>query len=124
VNACVLFGALLLVGCARKAPGPDECQAFAARALGLTDARQLANPGIKNAYDELLVRCLTTPYDRALLRCIEARSSSGLMLHGRQLTLTPGAETCLREFAARRIAERGEPEPRRLERRPEPRPGE
>lgn len=61
--------ALLLVSCQRKAPGPDECVAFAKvwvqqDKVSLRRALVGADP-----FDELVRECLTTPFDRALVEC-------------------------------------------------------
>lgn len=60
----------LLAGCERKAPGPDECVLFAdawLRSQRLEHAPQVLS---ENARDELVVRCLTEPYDRELVSCV------------------------------------------------------
>ncbi|HEX9619945.1 MAG TPA: hypothetical protein VF989_07420 [Polyangiaceae bacterium] len=92
----------LAAACQRRAPGPEECQSFAAAALGLNDARMLETPGVKESFDQLVVHCLTTPFDRALVRCVEERSAPGLIVERQRLLLTPGARSCLAEFARRR----------------------
>ena len=56
------------LGCERKAPGPDECVAFAEAWMR---ARRPATPlDADNAFDELVRRCLTEPYDRELVTCV------------------------------------------------------
>jgi hypothetical protein len=56
------------LGCERKAPGPDECVAFAEAWMR---ARRPATPlDADNAFDELVRRCLTEPYDRELVACV------------------------------------------------------
>jgi len=62
---------LLLAGCARKAPGPAECQRFSYRVAGVTRQEQLAVRELKERVDELIRQCLTTPYDRELIGCVE-----------------------------------------------------
>lgn len=79
----------LLLGasaCERKAPGPFECEAAGARALGITHRSQLRDPRVKQALDTWTVECLTTPFDRRLLRCLEE---------------TGHAQLCLMEFRLR-----------------------
>jgi hypothetical protein len=61
----------LLFACERKAPGPDECQAFAHRVLGIRQTRDLMMPGAMEKAEDLTRDCLTTPFDRTLLRCVE-----------------------------------------------------
>ncbi len=60
----------LLVTCQRKAPGPYACHRFALQALGVPDGAELT-PQAYAAIDELTRECITTPYDRALLRCVD-----------------------------------------------------
>ncbi len=62
---------LAVCGCERRALGPFECQTLGARVLGVTDSRALADPELKAALDTFTVECLTTPFDRALARCVE-----------------------------------------------------
>lgn len=80
----LIFAALfsvILAGCARKAPGPEECHAFAVRWATLSAARihRLA-PGMESApldedameqaiYSKTL-ECLGTPYERAFVECV------------------------------------------------------
>ncbi|MCB9580253.1 MAG: hypothetical protein H6717_24705 [Polyangiaceae bacterium] len=40
--------------------------------VGVRDARLLQDPRVQSTVDHITVECLTTPYDRALLQCIEA----------------------------------------------------
>ena len=82
----VAAAALWLLGCERKAPGPQECHDFALQALGIPEGVKRLPPHFKAAVDELTVRCITTPYDRQLLRCVE---------EGR------GSRRCLSEFGRR-----------------------
>jgi hypothetical protein len=59
---------LLALGCQRALPGPDECVAFAEswlRARHPTTQLQA-----DAAFDELVRRCLTEPYDRELVACV------------------------------------------------------
>jgi hypothetical protein len=109
-HAAWLWVALVFcAACQRRAPGPQACQSFAAAALGIDDARMLAAAGVKNAFDELVVRCLTTPFDRALVRCSEERSTPGLIIERQKLVLTPGTRSCLAEFAQRRARREAAP---------------
>jgi hypothetical protein len=75
------------LGCQRKAPGPDECVAFAQRAVGVVHPAQLRQPAVRERIDDLTTRCLTTPFDRELLQCVE---------------LTQRTRACTFEFEARR----------------------
>lgn len=83
---------LLLVsslGCERKAPGPQECLQFAYRAYGISDPSLLElRPGIADKIDDLIQRCLTTPFDRELIACVDANLPM---------------RACLIEFQARRV---------------------
>jgi len=64
-------------GCARKAPGPLECERFSHRLFGIRDGRQLAVPVLRDRVNQITVRCITTPYDRELLDCVEGGLASG-----------------------------------------------
>jgi hypothetical protein len=86
-RAPLLLGLILLAACERKAPGPDECQAFAYQALGIRESRDLMRPGAIDRVEDLTRDCLTTPFDRALLRCVEE---------------TGRARYCLEDFQQRR----------------------
>lgn len=60
---------LALSSCQRKAPGPDECVAFAKvwvqqDKVSLRRALVGADP-----FDDLVRECLTTPFDRGLVDC-------------------------------------------------------
>jgi hypothetical protein len=92
----LLIGLVLLAACERKAPGPDECQAFAYRALGIRESRDLMQPGAIDKVEDLTRDCLTTPFDRALLRCVEetgrARQCLGAFHGRRRLALERGVE--------------------------------
>jgi hypothetical protein len=66
---------LLAASCARKAPGPSECHAFSLRAAGVSRSEQLRlEPRVGAVVQDLTVRCLTTPFDRELLACVERGS--------------------------------------------------
>jgi hypothetical protein len=77
---------LVSSGCQRKAPGPKECQRAVLRMVGVYQPDMLRVPQIKEAVDQITVDCLTTPYDRQMVRCLE----EGI-----------GARLCLAEFRAR-----------------------
>jgi hypothetical protein len=62
---------LLLSGCHRKAPGPEECLALAYRIYGVQTQADLAIQNVQANVDELTTECLLTPYDRELLACVE-----------------------------------------------------
>ncbi|HEU4581885.1 MAG TPA: hypothetical protein VFS67_26705 [Polyangiaceae bacterium] len=94
-GAARLLGAgllLALLGCQRKAPGPDECLAFA---KVWVESRHLAQVPLSavDPFEELVRECLTAPYDRALVECV---------LNGK------APERCRMEYA-RRVEERREP---------------
>jgi hypothetical protein len=60
---------LLLVSCQRKAPGPDECVAFA-KVWVQQDKVSLRRSLVgADPFDDLVHECLTTPFDRALVEC-------------------------------------------------------
>jgi hypothetical protein len=69
--ALALVGALGgLTSCQRKAPGPDECLAFAKIWLQQRKFESVLAQAPEEAFDELVSRCLTEPYDRALVECV------------------------------------------------------
>jgi len=91
VLAAVRLGLLGLVfflvpSCERKAPSPEECLDFAMRGLRINDERLLAVPEVKDKVDAVVVKCLTTPYDKELIGCVRLR---------------PTAHSCLLEFDER-----------------------
>jgi hypothetical protein len=67
---CLVALGLLAVGCERAAPGPDECVAFGES--WLRAHRPSTRLEADTAFDELVRRCLTEPYDRELVRCVVA----------------------------------------------------
>jgi hypothetical protein len=60
-----------LCGCERKAPGPDECERFAEMAARMSTDSPLLTPELQAQIDEETRQCLTKPYDRELLACVE-----------------------------------------------------
>jgi hypothetical protein len=80
---------LLATACERKAPGPDECIAFAVQAVGGGQAL-LRRAELRDQVDELTQRCLTTPYDRRLLSCMQT---------------TGNLRACVAQFERRRAAQ-------------------
>ena len=66
----------LSAGCARKAPGPDECRGYALSLFGLRSETDLgagthSELALRDRVDEITRECLVLPYDRELLRCVE-----------------------------------------------------
>jgi hypothetical protein len=74
-----LLFVLALAGCARKLPGPAECRAFALASLRLPpevpDDVLAQNPRLHARAEELTSTCLTTPWDYALLDCLQSGRS-------------------------------------------------
>jgi hypothetical protein len=73
VPTCLVV--LLLVGldgCARRAPGPEECHELAlAWVLGpRARAMQSFGRAAEEAILDRTTECLTTPYDRELVQCV------------------------------------------------------
>ena len=90
-RSAVRLGSSLLVfvlmgACQRKAPSPEECLEFAMRGLHIDDERLLAVPDVKDKVDAVVVKCLTTPYDKELIGCVKLR---------------PTARSCMLEFDER-----------------------
>jgi hypothetical protein len=73
VRRLLLLLGLLSLGCSRAAPGPDECVAFAES--WLRARRPVTRLEADTAFDELVRRCLTEPYDRELVACVVARQN-------------------------------------------------
>jgi hypothetical protein len=74
---------LLLSGCARKLPGPEECRAFALLSLGIrpgTSAALIAStdPRLDARAEDLTRQCLTTPWDYQLMQCLSEGGSPRL----------------------------------------------
>ena len=61
-----------LLGCGRKAPGPEECEQFAEVAVQLAGSGPLLTPEVQAAVEQETRTCLTQPYDYELLRCVTA----------------------------------------------------
>ncbi|HKO94534.1 MAG TPA: hypothetical protein VJU61_25445 [Polyangiaceae bacterium] len=59
-----------VASCQRKAPGPTECLAFAKIWLQQSKFESVLAQAPQEAFDELVMRCLTEPYDRALVECV------------------------------------------------------
>jgi hypothetical protein len=93
IASCLPLLLLLLGGCARKLPGPDECRAFALASVGVrpgTPATLLeVEPRLAARAEDLTRECLTMPYDRELLSCLSQGGSRRL---------------CARSYEARRAA--------------------
>jgi hypothetical protein len=69
----VLIAALLLAslgGCARKAPGPEDCVHFAESWFDIDRERVLRDPALSKHFDQKIHDCLTRPYDRELVVCV------------------------------------------------------
>jgi hypothetical protein len=64
--------AITVAACERKAPGPDECRRLAIELMGIPPEVDRLPPQIMQQLDALTVECITQPYDRALMRCVEA----------------------------------------------------
>jgi hypothetical protein len=76
-----------LGGCERKAPGPEECQRFAEMAAHLSTDSPLLTPELQAQIDEETRQCLTKPYDRELLACVETtQQAHGCLASFRQRT--------------------------------------
>lgn len=61
--------ALVLVACSRRAPGPDECVAFAEMRFGHDFQTLAASPELKSLFDQLVITCLTASFDRRVFVC-------------------------------------------------------
>jgi hypothetical protein len=77
-------------GCERELPGPEDCERVALRMLGIQDPRVLELRQVKKRFDQVVVDCLTTPYDRQLIRCIDETGQSRACLLSFRARLTSG----------------------------------
>jgi len=71
---------LALASCDRKAPSADECLGYALVKLRINDQRLLAVPEVKDQVDSIVISCLTTPYDKELIKCVKRRFGSNSCL--------------------------------------------
>ena len=63
---------LALGACTRRAPGPAECYEFARSLVGVPKRAVLLPDDVAAVVESEAVRCLTMPYDRELIACIQA----------------------------------------------------
>lgn len=68
-------GALLLGGCQSRLPGPLECEDTAIRLLGRTALEVKRSAAAQRWVAQMAHACLTTPFDREALRCLEETKS-------------------------------------------------
>lgn len=99
-----LVALVFVSACRRKAPGPEECRAFAYRAVGVRSEAELQIPAVLKRVDDFTTECLVTPFDRELLACVEQGLATRLCVRDfdlRHPTHTPvpppGAERAPRE---------------------------
>ena len=62
----------LLLGCDRKAPGPEECSEYARAFVRDPDDDALIAVALQSKIDAITQLCLTTPYDRELIGCTQS----------------------------------------------------
>lgn len=67
--AILIAAASSLVACSRRAPGPDECVAFAEVRFGHDFQTIATNPEVKAVFDQLVITCLTASFDRRVFVC-------------------------------------------------------
>ena len=63
---------LALLSCERKAPGPEECLRFAETVVGISRDDPRITERLQASIDEETRTCLTRPYDRALIACVQS----------------------------------------------------
>lgn len=84
IAGCLPFLLLWLPSCARQLPGPLECRAVALASVQLEPSTPAAllsrEPRLAARVDEITRQCLTTPWDYALLRCLDSGAGSRLCL--------------------------------------------
>lgn len=76
VAPIVALAFALLSACERKAPGPRECRSVALSLSGLRSEEHLGGAtrrelAIRDQVDEDTRECLTLPYDKSYVRCLE-----------------------------------------------------
>lgn len=89
----LLLGTGASWGCESKLPGPIECETMAFRALGRSSDDAAHSPLVRRVANRLTRGCLTVPFDRATLRCVQ---------EGRSLVSC--ADTLVRQHPERRDA--------------------
>ena len=70
LSLAALLASATCLGCQRKAPGPEECLQFADVWMRAERPERYSQLAVENAFDQLVVRCLTEPYDRELVSCV------------------------------------------------------
>ncbi|GEM_PF-2541374 len=60
-----------IIGCASELPGPLECERMAQRLVGKTEGKLTHSPRLNRVIAKLTQACLTTPFDRRAVSCIE-----------------------------------------------------
>lgn len=75
------LGLLMGWGCEPKLPTPTECELMSLQATQVRDAHQLRNPRVRQAVELLTHQCITVPFDREMLRCMEESGSLELCFH-------------------------------------------
>lgn len=68
--ALIALGCAFVLGCARKAPGPDECAEFARAIVQQSSPSPWLTPQLEAQIEDETRLCLTRPYDRELLNCV------------------------------------------------------
>lgn len=82
VGLCLLLLGGSLLGCERQAPGPEECQRFAAAVVLQTTQSPYLTPEMQQLIEDETRKCLTVPYDRELLSCVLTTNRGKLCLDG------------------------------------------
>jgi hypothetical protein len=60
-----------VLGCSRRAPGPEQCVVFAELHFGYEFETLAGYPEQKAQFDRLVETCLTTPFDRRVIECAQ-----------------------------------------------------
>ncbi|HSC87632.1 MAG TPA: hypothetical protein VLC09_10195 [Polyangiaceae bacterium] len=87
-----LLSLLLVSGCESRLPGPLECEALALQVTGVQRQSDLRDPRVRALVQKVTSDCLTTPYDRELVQCVDrlGRFEPCLIdLHRRRPELAP-----------------------------------
>ncbi len=74
VALALCIAGAVLPGCARKAPGPQECAQFAAAVVLQHAPSNVMTLEMQAQIEEETRNCLTRPYDRELINCVLSTS--------------------------------------------------
>lgn len=71
VLSLVLTSSVFVGGCESQLPSPLECESMAITVLGRTPLQVSNSPAARRWVAKMANACLTTPFDRDAVRCLE-----------------------------------------------------